>query len=301
MKSLTRQIFILATASVLMLFIIFNTVVNLGGFSDVLRDIDWLYFILALLTMIPITILSAARWHYVISAAGYKVSFKEILMIIVSSMSLSIIPGRLGDIARSYPLRNKIPVSETIGTIVLEKIIDVSLLMILSAIGLSVIGYPFYGVILLLLTIAIFPLLNLTHKIGYRLLPRNAITSKIHQAFEILQKIKSGKKMISMAVVSSLTSWVLTMVHVYWLFISVGVKVPFDAIFAFHPLSTFAGLLPITLAGIGIRDSAMIILFKNFASAEQSLAVGLLYGFQTYWLLAILSMPLLYYFFRHND
>jgi hypothetical protein len=296
-----RQTIILAIAGLLIVFIAFKTLVNVNSFLSVLNNIVWPYFFLGLATMIPITILGILKWYFVLTAAGINVSFKKIFKIVISSISLTIIPGRLGDLARSYPLRNTVSISESISSIILEKIVDIAVLMIFSGLGLLFLGYVFYGTILLVLALLILPILNLLDKFSHVFLPKNNLTSKIHQAFTILQKVKKRKTMLMMAISSSVVNWVFTMVHIFWLFISVGAQVPFSAIFAFHPLSTFVGLLPVTLAGTGTRDSTMVFLFKNFATPEQSFSVGILYGIQTYWLLALLGIPLLYYFFKRVD
>ena len=70
----------------------------------------------------------------------------------------------------------------------------------------------------------------------------------------------------------------------------------FDAVSASVPLAfVTAAILPAMspdrcrsrLAGMGTRDSVLIILFAAYASAAQSLSVGLLYAFFFRWLLSL--------------
>lgn len=216
-------------------------------------------------------------------------------------MSLSIIPGRLGDLARSYPLRNKIPISQSIGTIVLEKIIDVCVLMVFSGIGLFLLGYTALAILMFFLVIGVIPLLEILNIIIKKLPLGNGLINKLQETLSVLNKVKERKIILSMAILTSGANWTLSMLQAYWLFKAVGAIVPFSAIYAFHPLSIFTGLIPITIAGVGTRDSAIIYFFSNFAASEQSLAVGILYGIQSYWITALLGIPLLYYFFKDSD
>src|SRR3989344_5436100 len=296
----TGRIVIFAFVSAFILFILFKTWVNLEGFYQVAREIDKFYFYWAFALMAPITFLGVTRWYLVLKAAGFKIAFWKIFKVVISGISLSLVPGRLGDLARSYPLRNSIPVAQSIGTIILEKIIDVSILMVFSGIGLSILGN--YGVSVLILSLAIgtIPVLQVLNFISEKMSLKNPLINKAHEAISILNRVKQRKTVLFAAVLTSCANWTVSMFQVYWLFKTVGSVVPFSAVFAFHPLSTFAGLIPISIAGIGTRDSAIIYFFRNFVAPEQSLAVGILYGVQAYWIFGILGIPLLYYFFRQN-
>lgn len=296
-----RKTVILALISILIIFIIFKSSVNIGDFSRVIQGISWFYFFIAFATIIPIIVINVAKWYLIVRAADFHVSFKKIFKIIITSSSLGILPGRLGDFARSYPLRHAIPLPQAIGTIVLEKILDISVLLAFSGIGLFILEYRAFAVFVWILSAIAIPSLKVASAVGKKILPKNRLTEKIHDAFSVLNKVKERKKLFLMAVTSSCANGMLSMFQIYWLFKAVGAVVPFFAVFAFQPLSMFAGLLPITLAGVGTRDSAIIYFFSDFAASEQSLAVGIFYGMQSYWIIALLGLPLLYYFFKQSD
>src|SRR3989344_3829962 len=287
-KISARKVLIPASVSILIILIIFKTLVDIGDFSRVIQNIGWFYFSLAFATIIPSFLLSIVRWHAVVRAAGFDVSFWKIFKIIGSSMSLSIVPGRLGDLARSYPLRNQIPISQSIGTIVLEKIIDICVLLLFSGVGLFILGHPIFGSLMFFLAIGAIPLLEILNMVIKKLPLKSGLVNKLQDAVSVLNKVKQRKTMLSMAILASGANWTLSMLQAYWLFKAVGSIVPFSAIFAFQPLSIFMGLIPITIAGVGTRDSAILYFFRNFAAPEQSLAVGILYGLQSYWITALL-------------
>ena len=293
-----RKVIVLASITFLILFIIFRSLVNIADFTVVLRGVSWVYFFVAFALMVPITLLGVTRWYWVVHAAGLNVPFSKIFKIVISSISLGVIPGRLGDLARSYPLRKTIPIPQTIGTIVIEKIIDICVLVVFSGVGLLTLGYLISGTTALVLAALAVPALELTHRVSRKLSLKNTLAEKVHDAVSVLDKVKERKAVLFLAILTSFLNWTLSVLQVYWLFRAVGAAVPLSAVYTFHPLSTFAGLIPITLAGVGTRDSALIYFFRDFASPEHSLATGILYSLQAYWLIALMGAPLLFYFFR---
>ena len=59
------------------------------------------------------------------------------------------------------------------------------------------------------------------------------------------------------------------------------------------PLAIFISLIPITIAGMGTRDSAIIYLFSSWASPSVCLGVGFLYTLFAYWFLALIGLPII--------
>lgn len=226
------------------------------------------------------------------------VSFKELLIIVVSSASLAIIPGRLGDFARSYPLRHKISIRYTVGAIVLEKIMDICVLLLFSSVGLWLLDFYFWSIVALIIAVSAIPLLVLANKILNNWFPTNKLAVKIQDAASILTNIKTNGTAFFWAVISSIINWTLTMAQFYWLILAVQAIIPVSTIFAFLPLGLFAGLVPFTLAGVGTRDAAIIYLFKSYILPSQALSAGILYSFQSYGIESLICLPLLYYFFR---
>lgn len=293
-----KKILILGLASALAFFIIFKTSVSIQDFSHIFKALNTYYFWLAFATIIPSILLNSVRWYFVLRASGFNISFGKVFKITTSSISLSVVPGRLGDLARSYPLRDIIPVHQSIGTIILEKIIDISVLCGYAGIGLALLGFPVGSFIALSAAVFAIPILYLVHVFGKNFANKNNFAKKLYEASLILPEARKRKGLFILATLSSVANWGVSILQNYLLFMAIGITVPFIALIAYLPLSIFVGLLPITLAGAGTRDAAMIHFFSSFASAGQALSVGILYGLQAYWIPAILGLPLLRYFFK---
>jgi len=70
-------------------------------------------------------------------------------------------------------------------------------------------------------------------------------------------------------------------------------EVPLIYVIAAFPVAIFVGLLPISISGLGTRDTAIVFLFSRYASPEVCISVGLLYVFFGYWLPSIFGLPVL--------
>ncbi|NEQ17581.1 MAG: UPF0104 family protein, partial [Moorea sp. SIO3E2] len=78
-----------------------------------------------------------------------------------------------------------------------------------------------------------------------------------------------------------------------WLFIlALNAWTPFLANLALSPLAILAGLLPLTFAGVGTRDAALIFFYQRYFPKEEAAALGLLCT-SRYLLPAIGGLPFL--------
>lgn len=261
-------------------------------------DLDRVFFLLALLVTIPFPILSALRWYYILRGMGVVISFKQTVKIILGAWPLAILPGRIGDFGSALALPDDTPKEIRFGSIVFEKVIDILVLVTFSLLGSiwlhkNNLAFIMAGVLLVLIAslyllryiiplapAIIRPRLNNLHQVSLRL------STRPNDFFKIVS--------------ASAANWLLSLVQVYFLFRATGAIVPMSAVFSFLPLSIFVGLLPITLAGMGTRDSAIITLFSSFARPGQSLVVGIWYSLLGYWFFALIGLPLVRSLFKNK-
>ena len=64
--------------------------------------------------------------------------------------------------------------------------------------------------------------------------------------------------------------------------------------YAIFPLCVLAGLVPVTLSGIGTRDAAFVQLMTMYGIArEGATMVALGYTVFAYWILSLISLPVI--------
>jgi glycosyltransferase 2 family protein len=94
-------------------------------------------------------------------------------------------------------------------------------------------------------------------------------------------------------VVVALTStgiWFLHLLQIWMFTIALRTDVPLLSALALAPLALLAGLLPLTFAGIGTRDAALVLLFAPYMAAADAAALGVLCTLR-YFLPALGGLP----------
>lgn len=257
------------------------------------------YILRAILITLCFFPLSAARWYFILQGLNIQTTYRKVMIAVIGSGPLALLPGRLGDFSRVFIFPNNL-MARAAGSIVFEKIIDVLVLMGMAAAGCAAAGlYLLSAGLAGLILLSIFGFLGFSHI--RKMLPQS-ISGRIGQAHEASKILALDSLQMSKIILSSLINWSLSMVQVYILFQATGQIVPLSNIFAYMPLAIFAGLLPITIAGLGTRDSVMILFFAPLAGSIAVLTVSIWYFLLSYGVALILGIPFLPYLLnRHQE
>src|SRR5688572_17594652 len=70
--------------------------------------------------------------------------------------------------------------------------------------------------------------------------------------------------------------WLLHLVQIWMFIYALRASCPFLANLALSPLAILAGLAPLTFAGVGTRDFALILLYTGYFDSGTAAALGLL-------------------------
>jgi glycosyltransferase 2 family protein len=205
------------------------------------------------------------NWQLYLARLGYtQIPRFESLLIFLGGFSLSLTPGKIGELLRSHLLKKHfaIPVSRTSSIVLVDRLTDVIAILMIAAVGtLSSYGLPILLVISaliagLLLTITFPPatafLLRLATKISFLAKRETQITNLLGSAQTLLQ-FKSLLPIIGI----SLCAWALEGTAIYFVYRAVGAEVSFTTalfVYAFSQLVGAASLLP---GGLGITEGTM--------------------------------------------
>ena len=283
---------LLLVALTLFVFYLLFRQIDLSQVIALLRVIPISTWLIATLLTLSFPVMSAVRWHLILGTMGFDVSVARCLLIIVGIWPLSSVsPSKTGDLLKAVSLRRKIEPMVVAGSVLTERALDLLVLAVFALMG----GLFFRD--LRIVTVAATVILGV---IAAVMIARLDIKLPIGQKLqgklkELLHSIRVlGTQPITLVAILVLTAanWFASIVQTKLLLDGVGASVPLGFTAAALPVAIFVGLLPITFGGMGTRDSAMVGLFAGFATAPQALAVGLLYSFFGYWLLAIVGIPL---------
>ncbi|MBI1388031.1 MAG: flippase-like domain-containing protein [bacterium] len=273
------------------IFILLLTGVDPRAAWSVLRSarIDILMAAAALTLTFPL--LSALRWQWIMRRLDAPISFWDSLKLIMAAWPLgAVTPAKSGDLIKAVFLRHRLPAGQTAGIVLAERLIDVGVLSACACAGGFWLGRTAVagaGAAILLAAAGGFALAasGWTSWLPGRLHP---LADDVALA---ARRVYASPKALALILFITMVNWFGSYVQTWLCYRSLGAPVPLGQVCAALPIAIFAGLLPITISGMGTRDGAMILLFQGYAAYETNLAVGVLYSIYGYWLLALLGIP----------
>lgn len=217
----------------------------------------------ALLLFVPQLLLSAERWRGLIADRCW-LSFRQGFRLTMVANSLNLLlPSKLGDLAKGMLIPDR-PLVERVsltGRVVLEKIGDVAALLVWLAAGLLGVVWPVLAIAAGLWLGGLY--------VRYRL-------GRTASEVEMPTPLRLSRHYWVEFVGGSLVLWWLHLAQIALLLHACNVWASFEAMFARIPPAIFAGLLPISLWGLGTRDAVLVWMFSDIAPAASVAAAGLL-------------------------
>jgi len=204
----------------------------------------------------------------------------------------SITPSKSGDVIKAYYLKDIIPASKTVGSVITERMFDVLTLVLFSLIGMTFCKkYELAGVAFIILVCILAIFLLARAGFDFRLPIKSSWNEKIQNTILSTKLLTKDKKAFSIIFSYSLLIWFISIVQTVMFFYALGINVPLLFTIANIPIVIFIGLVPVTLGGMGTRDAAIIFLFSGYATSSQLLGVGILFSVFRYWLLSLIGIP----------
>ncbi len=282
MKGLLFTIALVATVLGLLAFY-----ADFGDLRSSISGFTW-----ALLPLVlGLTVLNYAvryyRWEVLLRMVmGRPVPRRENFLIFVAGSGWIMTPGRAGEVAKSYFVRESFgtPMARTAPIIVCERVIDVMAMVLLASVGLVLFRPGLIGVPVVLLLAAVAAIYGLRNRrvaawiieVAERVPILNRSTRLIgdFHAGALTLLTPSG---LSWALGLGLLAWALECVTFFTVVAGLGEPVTVAALIkaAFiFPMSTLAGTLTLLPAGLGPTDASMAGLSQGLLSLGRSDAVA---------------------------
>ena len=153
--------------SILGLVYAFNTV-DYTDLLIIINNIDYFWLFLSVLLLMGSMIVRSIRWQYILGSK-YKISLNDLFgSVMIGYFGNSILPFRIGEFARAFTLSKISTISsfEAFGTIILERVLDLSSLFIITLFFgyffpfSSVFGYYFIFIISIVLLFIFITIMN---------------------------------------------------------------------------------------------------------------------------------------------
>ncbi|MGI8908874.1 MAG: lysylphosphatidylglycerol synthase transmembrane domain-containing protein [Candidatus Sumerlaeaceae bacterium] len=281
-----------------------------------LRQTHWGWFAAAMLAFVPQVLVIAWRWKRLVDVFTQLKLGESVRLVLASQTMNLVLPSKMGDLSKGYFLsrRGLLDLTRAMNVVVFEKLLDVATLAGVMLLGVAallasngetdlqtraalvaaVIGCAAVAGVAALYFVPTRYIPGFTR--GLQWLDGKPKLRKLHTlaatGHDVIHMLQSHGARRAEIVAMSMLIWCLHLVQIYFFFRSLGAAAPLAQFATLVPLAIFIGLLPISIAGFGTRDAALIALFPGFPG-EVMLGVAMYVNLR-YILPAACGMPFLH-------
>ncbi len=253
---------------------------------------------LLITTLLPIVF--SLRWQQTLHVLGHQISLPLLIRLQLAAFPISkFSPSNVGDLMKAYYLRQSVPYQPHMGAIAFERMIDLIILFLFAILGGLLTGNH---AALLLGAGALAGVLTIFFGVRY-ISGRTAnrpLIKKIRSFLVVFAQFTDHPGRALSIISYSLTAWLGIFTYIYVLFLAFGAPLSFLDVIALQPIAITIGLLPFTLAGIGTREAAMLVLYAPLIAQPATLATGLVYSVFSSVVLSLVGIPFLRYAFSNH-
>ncbi len=292
-----RKRLILAALSYLVSGLLIAWIISRFDFSlfkQVLDKSDPALLALAACLILLVPFFTACRWLGVVRAQSkehipYTLALRACM---AANVMNSFLPSKAGDMAKVIYVRKRLGLVSGIGTVIVERMSDLFMMGILGLIGYFYSGKSsglIVGVLLLAFVLGIF---LTAFFIPFEKLP---LPSSIQNALKSIRSVAvkwiSSPANVLLTTGGALGTWILMGSTLCTLEAAIAANPQPGATLAAYPVAVLAGMLPVTVSGIGTRDAAFVALLSSHMLIEEAGFIALSYTVLAYWFIAAVSTP----------
>ncbi len=297
--------------------LIYITFIFFGDFRKIKAAIlhfNWTLIPLLLILTLINYFIRAARFHFYLKQIGIHISFNRTFFIFVSGLSMTVTPGKTGEVIKAYLLKRtqNASITHVIPTLVFERMTDGIAMIFLGLIGLFFVRqsllFFFFSVLFVIAFILAVKLKRLIlHliKTFEKIFPKLKILQYFEIFFDNTEKLITGKNFlvgIGLGIISwsfegvSLAILVSQFAHVN-LFYNLAISL---FIFSFSSIAGFFVFIP---GGLGVAEGSITYFLTSlFAlSLPTAIFITLLFRFITLWFGVGLGISILLWYIRRVD
>ena len=255
----------------------------------VLSGADFKLVFAAIALAIPLALIKGIRWQLLLHSYDVNLTFRDSCGMYAIGMVLSAVtPGRVGDLVKIVLLIKKgCSIGKAIASNILDRIFDVAFVFLAGYGGmwyfskhfasqLQVVNIVF--VVFLVALVALVVKRHLMKKIALKFVPKQYRQAAVDSWNEIVGGLMKNKfsRMFWLSF-WTIIFWVVQFSALYLCAKAVAVEVSFIYFSACAAVGMILSLLPVTVAGVGTRDAAYILLLGQIGiSQQQSIAASTL-------------------------
>jgi len=272
------------------LLVVLYRSMNIRLIGETLLRADKVWLVVSIGMILPITVLRAIRFLWV-APAGTLPGIGEALRLTLAASALNVLlPAKAGDLIKSYFVvkRGKTSAGVAVAIILYERLCDVFALVFWCLLGwlvgrpqvqgLPSLFWPLLGVLGVTCAVLILSERAAARSgaLLLRLLPHRKVRGLQNLAEgwpNLLQLVRGRRRRI---VPWSLLIWIAHLFQIWMFTVALSADLPLTVCMSLSALALMAGQLPLTIAGLGTRDVALVVLLSGYMRPESAAALGIL-------------------------
>ncbi|MEE9591927.1 MAG: lysylphosphatidylglycerol synthase transmembrane domain-containing protein, partial [Thermodesulfobacteriota bacterium] len=259
-----------------LLYVLFRGM-EMDVFWKTISSVNYTAIISIFFLLVGVQTLSTLRWSLILKK-DINVPFMRLISIYFIGMFFNnFLPTLVGgDVVKAYYLyRSSRRGGVSLASIFLDRYSGFTALMTITALatysGYNLIAgtsipWLLYTLLAGFVVISLMIWVNLFHSWGVRILNKIklfGINNKIDTFYRALMGYKRDRGILLKIFIISVIVQGSVIVGYYILSRGIGMEMPLNYFFIFVPLATVVAMLPVSLAGLGIREGAFVFLFAK--------------------------------------
>jgi hypothetical protein len=273
------------------------SMVEWTALAAAIASADLLVLLAACLLTALFPVLNMLRWQAVLLATGTNLPRKRLFAITMACWPIgTLTPAKAGEFLKGLAVPDR---TKGVGAALAERVVDVAVLGCYGAAFGLLVGNP-WAIAGGLFGLAAAGGVLVAGQLVLGFVPEGKLRTKLGALLSVLPTLAAHPRYLSACVLASALNWFLSMWQLQLVLLAFGESVPLELCVAILPAATFAGLLPLTPAGIGTRDFALLFLAAGAIPEATLLASSIVYTLAGHFLPSVAGLPFLWSI-RHEE
>ena len=304
MPTQTRQRVIISLVLAAIVYLAMTFYADAPRLFAAFAKFDWRFMPLALIATLANYFLRFLRWHYYLGVIGVKeVPRRDSLLIFLSGFSLTMTPGKLGEVLKSFLLKSRFgtPVSYSASIILTERLTDVLGMLILAAAGLVLfpIGIGALAAVLVITLIFVVAvqqrnLIEQLLNVFARLPIVGRFANLARNLYESAYLMLRAKPLL-IAILLATAAWFSECIAFFFVLLGIelvpSVLLMIQSTFIYAAASLF-GAVSMLPGGLGATEASMALLLEQIVNVarDQAVAATLIVRLCTLWFAVLIGV-----------
>jgi glycosyltransferase 2 family protein len=277
-------------------------------------NFNWLWLPLILTLSFLNYIFRFLKWHYYLHILDINLSYKKSFLIFLSAFTMSVTPGKLGEILKSYLLKeeNDTPVSKSAPIVLAERLTDFVSIVMLCIIGSYVFNYGQILILIIGIVFLVTIILLSSRKVSLKIISFFEKISllkkhiqKIHMAYDSIYMMIRFKPLF-VATLISLISWFFECLGFYVVInvfsLAGGPEVSILSATFIYAFSTLIGAIAMLPGGVGLTEASLtgLLVLSNIPK-DISVASTIIIRFATLWFAVLVGIVAIFIFQKQSN